>query len=143
MPAPSLQELKKALTQAGFEVYRARGTEVQLAERPRANLIMDANVSIVLGEPFRVRLVLRAQKADFAGEDDESLYQRALTLGESTRERGFVEAERHPRPMPDPGDPTHILDVWYEVVLERSIETLDDVLAELPALLRLEKAAAR
>ncbi len=143
MPAPSLQELKKALTQAGFEVYRARGSEVQLAERPRDNLIMDANVSVVATEPLRVRFVVRAQKADFASDSDEALYDRALALAESTRDRGFVEVERRARPLPDPGDPGRILDTWYEVVLERPVDTMAEAAAELPTLLKLEKAATR
>lgn len=143
MPAPSLQELKKALTQAGFEVYRARGTEVQLAERPRDNLIMDANVSVVASEPLRVRLVVRAQKADFASDDDATLYQRALDLAAPAAARGYVEAERRARPLPDPGDPSRILDTWYEVVLERPADSVAEALGELPALLRLEKAATR
>jgi hypothetical protein len=143
MPAPSIQELKKAITQAGFELYRTRGTEIQLAERPRDNLIMDAGISVLQGEPLRLRLTVRAQKADFPGESDDELYLRALAMAAPQRERGFAEVERRARQLPDPGDPAHILDTWFEVLLERSVQDTGELLAELPALFKLDKAASR
>jgi len=144
MPAPSIQELKKTIVQAGFEVYRARGSEIQLAERPRDNLIMDAGLTILLEEPLRMRLVVRAQKADFPGESDDDLFRRASSLAASQVARGFAEAARRTRQLPDPGDPSHILDTWYEVIFERAFPGgITELLAELPALFRLDKAASR
>jgi hypothetical protein len=143
MPPPSVQELKKAILKGGFEVYRTRGSEIQLAERPRENLIMDAGISILHGDPLRLRVTVRAQKADFPGENDEALFERALALASPLLSRGFAEVERRARPLPDPGDPSHILDTWLEIFLERSLSESDDLLAELPPLLRLNKAAVR
>ncbi|MCS6898453.1 MAG: hypothetical protein RMJ98_01560 [Myxococcales bacterium] len=143
MPAPNLQELKKILVQAGFEVYRARGAEIQLAERPRDNLIMDAGITICLGEPLRIRLAFRAPKADFPGESDETLFHRASKLAATPIARGFTEAERRTRHLPDPSDPSRILDTWYEVFFERAFSGVDELLAELPVLLQLDKTASR
>lgn len=143
MPAPSIQELKKAIAQAGFEVYRTRGTEVQLAERPRDNLIMDAGVALFTGEPLRVRFTVRAQKADFQNEDDAALFQRAASLGAPALDRGFAVIEQRARDLPDPGDASKTLDTWYEVVFERSVGSVDEALSDLPFLLKLDKAATR
>lgn len=143
MPAPSIQELKKAVLNTGLEVYRTRGSELQLAERPRDNLIMDAGVALLTGETLRVRFVVRAQKADFQGEDDEALFARAASLGSGTLARGFAPVERRARALPDPGDPARTLDTWFEVVFERPVASLDEALTELPLLLRLDKAAVR
>lgn len=104
---------------------------------------MDAGVSVVVSEPMRVRFIVRAQKADFQGEDDEALYARARTLGASAVARGFVEASATSRDLFDPGDASRVLDTWFEIVFERQVSSLEDAFAELRAVIKLEKAAAR
>ena len=78
--------IKRALIEAGFEVFRTRNEEIVLAERPRENLIMDSGVRLRLGDPtdaaLEVRVVLRAQKADFPAEDEVQLFDRVLTANE-------------------------------------------------------------
>lgn len=143
MPAPSIQELKKAILQAGFEVYRTRGLELQLAERPRDNLIMDAGVALLTGDALRLRLTVRAQKADFPGENDEALYKRASAQAAALLDRGFSQVEQRARPINDPGDPQKTLDTWFEVVFERLCDSVDQALTEIPPLLRLDKVASR
>ena len=59
-------QIKRVLIDAGFEVFRTRGEEIVLAERPRENLIMDSGVRLRLGEPLEVRVVFRAQRARFS-----------------------------------------------------------------------------
>src|SRR5688500_18488213 len=68
MPTPA--EMKRALIQAGFEVYTTRGDVVHLADRVRENLIMDAGIFIKSGVPA-VGFVVRAQKNDFPNEGEE------------------------------------------------------------------------
>jgi hypothetical protein len=143
MPAPTVQELKKALTRAGFEVYRTRGEEVHLAERPRENLIMDSGVVVAASEPLRIRFVVRAQKADFQGEDEAALLGRARSLGSAAAERGFVEHVTRTRSVLDPGDASHVLDTWYEVGFEKTADTLEDAVEDVRFIMKLEKAAAR
>lgn len=104
---------------------------------------MDANVSLLQGEPLRVRFVVRTQKADFPGDSDDTLYQRASLLGAPMLAQGYAEIERRTRQLPDPGDPSRILDTWYEILFERSLPGQEEVLAELPALLKLDKTASR
>jgi hypothetical protein len=141
MRPTTVQELKKALIQAGFEVYRARGDEVRLAERPRENLIMDSGISLSVSQPFRVRFVVRAQQNDFRGETEAQLYQRARSLSEKAVENGYAEASLLSRPMLDPGDPNHVLDIWYEVIFEKQVESFEDAVSELRFALTIEKAA--
>ena len=42
----SALDIKRALKDAGLEVYRTRGDVVQLAERVRENLLMDAQIFV-------------------------------------------------------------------------------------------------
>lgn len=136
-------ELKKALQQAGFDVYRARGDEVHLAERPRENLILEAGVVILNGERLRVRLTVRAEKVTFPGESDEALLDRARHGARTAFERGYSEASSTVRAMMDPGDETHVLDTWFEVALVKEVETFEELVQEARFALQLEKAAAR
>src|SRR4051794_25930173 len=78
------QQLKKALVASGFEVFRTLPEEVVLAERVRENLILDSGVRVapLQDGKFQVRLVLRAQKADFPNEDEPSLFARVRKLAE-------------------------------------------------------------
>jgi hypothetical protein len=141
--ALTASELKKALQQAGFDVYRARGDEVHLAERPRENLILEAGVVVVGGENPGVRLTVRAEKVTFPGESDEALLDRARRTAATALERGYVEVSTSVRSMMDPGDDTHVLDTWFEVVVAKPAPTFEDLVQEARFALQLEKAAAR
>ena len=143
MPALTVQELKKALQRAGFEVYRTRGDDVQLAERPRENLIMDAGITVATGEALRVRFVVRAQRADFQGDDDGRLFDRARALAAPGAARGYAEVGTSVRSMLDPGDPQRVLDTWFEVIFEKGAATLEEALDEVRFALTVEKAASR
>jgi hypothetical protein len=142
-PSLTVQELKRALVTAGFEVYRTQGAEVHLAERPRENLIMDAGVSVRLEGPLRVRVVTRAQKNDFPGEDGELLTVRARRLGDAAVARGFAERSVSERMLYDPGDGTKVLDTWLEVSFEKDVAALADALDEVRFAMTLEKTASR
>src|SRR5258708_13119847 len=76
-PPLTAARARRTLVDAGFEVFRTRAEEVVLAERPRENLIMDSGVRLRLGEPLEVRIVLRAQKADYPNADDTLLFAPA------------------------------------------------------------------
>ncbi|WP_438020137.1 hypothetical protein WMF18_14180 [Sorangium sp. So ce315] len=138
MPTPA--EIKKALLQAGFEVYRTRGDAVHVAERVRENLLMDSGV-VVGAEPLRVGFVVRAQRNDFPGAADAQLFDRARGLAEPAVARGYTEGEAALRHVHDPGDAARTLDTWCEVQFEKPVASLELVVSEVGFALSLEKTA--
>jgi hypothetical protein len=144
MSEPNLNNaarVKKVLVDAGFEVFRTRGEEILLAERPRENLIMDSGVRLRLGEPFEVRIVLRAQKADFPNEDDGHLFERVRKLAAPAVSDGFAEIATAVTKVSDPGDAERTLDTFYEITYAKPASALDDAVVELRFALGLEKRA--
>jgi hypothetical protein len=138
-PPNSTAQIKKALVDAGFELFRSRGEEVVLAERPRENLIMDSGVRLRLGQPLEVRVVLRAQKVDFPNEDDLLIFERVRRLAVPALAVGFAEVAAAVTPVTDPSDEGRTLDTFYEITYAKRALALDDALAELKFALRLEK----
>jgi hypothetical protein len=147
MPEPlpySASRIKKALLDAGFEVFRSRGEEIVLAERPRENLIMDSGVRLRLaasGESLEVRIVLRAQKADFPNEDESHLFDRVRKLASPAVSGGFAEISTAVTKVADPGDAERTLDTFYEITFAKPAARLDAALVELKFALTLEKRA--
>ena len=139
--ANSASRIKKALLDAGFEVFRTRGEEIVLAERPRENLIMDSGVRLRVGDALEVRVVLRAQKADFPNEDEGHLFDRVRKLGEQIVSGGFAEISTAVTKVTDPGDAERTLDTFYEITYAKQAPKLDDALVELKFALGLEKRA--
>lgn len=133
--------IKKALIEAGFEVFRTRSEEIVLAERPRENLIMDSGVRLRLASALEVRVVLRAQKADFPNEEEARLFDRVRKLAERVMAAGFAEVTTAVTRVADPGDPERTLDTFYEITYAKSASALPDALAELKFAMALEKRA--
>jgi hypothetical protein len=144
-PAPTPQQLKKALVANGFEVFRTLAEEVVLAERVRENLILDSGVRVgPLGDgSIRVRLVLRGQRSDFPADDEAVLFERVRKLAEPALADGFAEIATNVNAVMDPADPERTLDTFYEVVLSREAATLEDAVPILKFALSLEKAVAQ
>jgi hypothetical protein len=136
-------EIKKALIAAGFELYRTRGDEVQVADRVRDNLIMDSGISIRTAPSLAVRVVMRAQHSDFPTDAAPALFDRARGAAVAVLARGYVETQALASPMHDPVDPARTLDTWYEVSYEKRVDTIDEAMAEVGFALRLEKTAGR
>jgi hypothetical protein len=140
---PTAAEIKKALREAGLEIYRTRGDVVHLAERVRENLLMDAQIFIRAGEPpaTRVGFVVRAQRNDFPNDGEEHLFERARALAERAVARGYAEAQAEVRSVFDPGDGDRKLDTWCEVQFEKPVHDLDAAIEEARFALSIEKAA--
>jgi hypothetical protein len=141
--SPSLADVKKALLAAGFEVYRTIGSEVQVADRVRDNLIMDSGVSVRAESSLAVRVVVRAQLSDFPADTPESLLDRARAAAAFVVSRGYLEIEAQETPIRDPVDPARTLDTWYEVCYERKVDLLDEAMVEVGFALKIEKTARR
>jgi hypothetical protein len=141
MPSPP-SALKKSLVQEGFEIYRTSPSLILLADRVRDNLLMDSGVAVVEGA-LAVRVVLRAQAADFPGEAPESLFARARALGDSIRQKGYQELRAEAVPVRDPSDRSRTLDTWYEVSYELGVADEAALFTELRFALGLRKTAER
>jgi hypothetical protein len=136
------QQLKKVLVASGFEVFRTLPEEVVLAERVRENLILDSGVRVapLASGTFQVRLVLRAQKADFPNDDEATLFARVRTLAEPAIAQGFAEVSTAVTAVKDPADANRTLDTFYEVSLSHDVATVEDAVPVLKFVLSLEKA---
>ena len=144
MPEPppnSAAQVKKALLEASLEVFRTKGDEIVLAERPRENLIMDSGVRLRVGATFEVRVVLRAQHADYPNEDEPKLFARVREHGARVLNEGFVETATAVTPVKDPSDAEHTLDTFYEITYAKPAPRFDDALVELRLAMGLEKRA--
>lgn len=133
--------IKRALIEAGFEVFRTRSEEIVLAERPRENLIMDSGVRLRLTASLEVRIVMRAQKADFPNEEEVRLFERVRKLAEQATATGFTEVGTSITRVADPGDEERTLDTFYEITYAKSVAALPEALAELKFAMALEKRA--
>ncbi len=133
----SLPQLKRNLIEAGFEVFRTRGDEVVLAERPRENLILDSLVSVKCGPPLEVRATFRAQRSAFQHDDQAQLFWRVRGL--AALATGFEERACTIVPVSDPGDPTHLLDEFYDVLVAAEAQSLDEVMTLLRRALGFDK----
>jgi hypothetical protein len=133
--------IKRALIEAGFEVFRTRSEEVVLAERPRENLIMDSGVRVRVTDTLEVRVVLRVQKADFPNDDEARLFERVRALGGHAIAAGFAEVSTSVTRVADPGDTERTLDTFYEITFAKSALGLPEALAEVKFALTLEKRA--
>ncbi|GAC1544075.1 MAG: hypothetical protein NVS3B10_08210 [Polyangiales bacterium] len=140
---PSIQELKRTLVAAGLEIYRTRPDAVHLAERPRDNQILDAGISVRPTLPegsIEVRVVMRCQRSDFQREPAEELYEKVRELARpELGMRAFRELETREQRMPDPGDKSKTLDVWYEVVFGKTFTGVQDAIVDAKYALSLEK----
>jgi hypothetical protein len=141
-PLTTPQQLKKALVASGFEVFRTLPEEVVLAERVRENLILDSGVRVgpLADGTLRVRLVLRAQRADFPSDDETALFDRVRKLAEPALQNGFAEEKTNVNAVKDPADPSKTLDTFYEVFLAHEVATVEDAVPLLKFALGLEKA---
>lgn len=138
------QQLKKALIAAGFEVFRTLSNEIVLAERVRENLILDSGVRVGPNGDgrLRVRVIFRAQRADFPHEEELVLFDRVRKLAEPAQNDGFSEISTAVTAVKDPADATKTLDTFYEVFMARDVASIEDAVPVVKFALGLEKSVS-
>ena len=112
----------------------------------RENLILDSGVRVRAGVSssngaLEVRVVMKVQQADFPGEPDEALFDRARALG--ARADGFVEVGTHTDTVSDPGGSQRTLDVVYEVTFAKPEADLDAAIATARTIMGIERTASK
>jgi hypothetical protein len=140
-PETQAARIRRSLIDAGFEVFRTRGDEIVLAERPRENLIMDSGVRLRVGALFEVRVVLRAQRADYPNDEEAALFERVRKLGARALAAGFAEMVTAATRVTDPGDDNRTLDTFYEITYTKTAPALPEAIDELKFALSLDKRA--
>jgi hypothetical protein len=141
--SPDVQSLKKALVEAGVEIYRADSLEIQIAERVRLH-IMDSGVRIALAEHPIVKFTVRSQRSDFPNALPEQLFEQVrASVGAQANERGYIEEMTATVSVTDPVDKSRVLDVWHEVTYVKPASEVADVVAEVRWALAVDKYVAR
>lgn len=138
MPDLNVKDLKRALVSAGLEVFRVRDDEVHLAERQNVQL-MEAGVRARGGSTPRVTVVARAQRNDAPSLNEASLFDAVRSHVAELRAAGYHEVGAAAREIRSVSDQSHVLDVWYEITLERTVDTLDEAVAEVQRALHVER----
>lgn len=138
MSAIPVKELRKTLVDAGLEVFRVKDDEVHLAERQNLHL-MEAGVRIRASHPFRVTVTARAQRSDAPGLTPEALFELVRDGVRPLTAIGFEELAVQSRELFSVSDNSQVLDVWYEVTLGQSCETLEDAIGTARRALEVER----
>jgi hypothetical protein len=129
--ALTLDRLKQAVLDAGFEIYRIQGDEIRVAERVRMHL-MDSAVCVTLHSNARISLTVRSQRSDFPMTPAQELFERVRnTIGKTMEARGFHEVRAETRDITDPVDASHLLDVWHELTFAKDAPSLTGMLDDL------------
>ena len=135
----SIQDIQRALAEAGVEIYRSEAQELQIAERVRLH-IMDSGVRVVLNGDLLVQFTARTQRSDAPSAQSEELFQRVREeIGEKAGNRGYVESAAEIVEVRDPVNEARVLDVWHEVTYRKPLEAVADAVTEVRWALKLEK----
>ncbi|MBC7173392.1 MAG: hypothetical protein H5U40_13215 [Polyangiaceae bacterium] len=143
MSAPDVQSLKKALVEAGVEIYRAESHEIHIAERVRLH-IMDSGVRVGIAEKPIVRFTIRSQRSDFPNTEPEALFDRVrASIGAQAGERGYIEESAATVSVNDPVDNARVLDVWHEITYSKPTIGIEEVISEVRWALGVDKYVGR
>lgn len=129
MPELNPQDLKKALRDAGLEVFRVRDSEVHLAERQNVQL-MEAGVRVRGGASPRVLVTARAQRNDAPARSAEDMFSAVRAAMASLLAEGYQESSAQTRELRSVSDPDQIVDLWFEVTFERAVESIEEAVAQ-------------
>jgi hypothetical protein len=135
----TIQDIQRALSNAGVEIYRVQPRELQIAERVRLH-IMDSGVRVVLNGALIVQFTARTQRSDAPSAHADELFRRVREeIGGQAGSRGYEESRAEIVEVKDPVDEARVLDVWHEVTYRKPLAAVADAVAEVRWALELEK----
>ncbi len=138
MTRHEISSIRAVLERDGIEIYQTHSEELEIAERVRLHM-MDSGVRVKVSETLTVRFSARSQRSDFPSGSAEALFERVHeAVGVPASARGFSESERRIVEVKNPVDETKVLDVWHELVFEKTC-TPDELVSEVRWALDLEK----
>jgi hypothetical protein len=129
-PKTGIVETKRALREAGLQIYEVREGFITLAERVRDNLILQSGIAVSTS-PFRVQVTLRAQSLHFPGQTQDQVLAHAVELAGNFVARGYREVGTTRTEVADPSHPERTLDVVHAVIVERPCDSWEEVLSEI------------
>jgi hypothetical protein len=136
--ALAVKELRKALVDAGLEVFRVKDDEVHLAERQNLHL-MEAGVRVKASQPLRVTVIARAQRSDAPSLTADALFDLVRDGVRALSEAGYEELQAQSRELYSVSDAKQVLDVWYEVTFGCSFETVEAAISGARRALEVER----
>ncbi|MDP3275931.1 MAG: hypothetical protein Q8Q09_12090 [Deltaproteobacteria bacterium] len=134
----SAKELRRALTDAGVEVFRVKDDEVHIAERQHLHL-MEAGIRLAVGEPMRVTVTARAQQSDSPTLDPELQFASVRAAIQPLFALGYVETSANARELRSVSDDNRVVDVWYEIVMCLDCATVETAVASVQTALATER----
>lgn len=139
MSNPTTESIRSALEAADLEIYQTEGDTVRLAERVRFHM-MDSGVYVRADAGVTCGLTVRAQRSDFPQATEDELFERVRSaVASDATSRGFREVRATPVNVNDPVDETKVLDVWFEITLEKNAEAPEALVDDLRWALGVDK----
>lgn len=136
-----IDDLKRLVRNAGYQIYGTRSDHVLLAERVRDNLILDSGIAIS-PDPLSISVTVRAQMIHFPGQPIERGHECAESLAAAFVALGFTRERSETVAIPNPNHPETSLDTVCEVTLRKSLPAEDSIAPEIQAALSLARASS-
>lgn len=137
----ALDELKRLIRSAGYQMYGTRAQEVLLAERVRDNLILDSGIS-VSPDPLTIHVTVRAQMFHFQGQSLDECRAFAERLGQAFLALGYERKGAQEVTIPDMNNAGVALDTVCEVSLEKPLPSPKDIPGAIQRALALPRTSA-
>lgn len=135
----TIQDIQRALANAGVEIYRSAAEELRIAERVRLH-IMDSGVRVVTNDALAVQFTARTQRSDAPSAHSEELFRCVrVAVGQQAASRGYEESGAEIVEVKDPVDQARVLDVWHEVTYRKPLDDIGAAVEEVQWALDLDK----
>lgn len=136
-----VDDLKRLVRNAGYQVYGTQGQKVQLAERVRDNLILDSGICVSL-DPLSIIVTVRAQMIHFSGQPVERAREFADELSAAFLPLGYTRESSETVVIPDPNHEGAILETVCEVELHKNVASPDSIASEIQLALNLPRSSS-